>query len=34
MIALRNIEKFFDHGPSKTYVLRRINIDIKEGEFV
>src|SRR6266478_4581361 len=34
MIQLRNIEKFFEHGPSKTFVLRRINIDIKEGEFI
>jgi putative ABC transport system ATP-binding protein len=34
MISLRNIEKFFEHGPTKTYVLRRINIDIKEGEFI
>jgi putative ABC transport system ATP-binding protein len=34
MISLRNIEKYFEHGPNKTYVLRRINIDIKEGEFI
>lgn len=34
MISLRNIEKFFEHGPSKSYVLRRVNIDIKEGEFI
>src|SRR5260370_8235390 len=34
MISLRNIEKFFEHGPTKTYVLRRITIDIKEGEFI
>jgi putative ABC transport system ATP-binding protein len=34
MISLRNVEKFFEHGPTKTYVLRRINIDIREGEFV
>jgi ABC-type lipoprotein export system ATPase subunit len=34
MISLRNIEKFFEHGPTKTFVLRRINVDIKEGEFV
>ena len=34
MIVLRNIEKYFEHGPSKTFVLRRVNIDIKEGEFV
>jgi putative ABC transport system ATP-binding protein len=34
MISLRNVEKYYEHGPSRTYVLRRINIDIKEGEFV
>ena len=34
MITLRNIEKYFEHGPTKTFVLRRVNIDIKEGEFV
>ena len=34
MISLRNVEKFFEHGPTKTYVLRRISIDIKEGEFI
>jgi ABC-type lipoprotein export system ATPase subunit len=34
VISLRNIEKFFEHGPTKTYVLRRINVDIKEGEFI
>jgi putative ABC transport system ATP-binding protein len=34
MIQLRNIEKFYAHGVSKTFILRRINIDIKEGEFV
>ncbi len=33
-IALRNIEKYFEHGPTKTFVLRRINLDIKDGEFV
>src|SRR4051795_13594280 len=34
MISLRNVEKFFEHGPTKTYVLRRVNLDIKEGEFI
>src|SRR5260221_4490669 len=34
MISLRNIEKYFEHGPTKTFVLRRINVDIKDGEFV
>src|ERR1041385_7411659 len=34
MIELRNIEKFFESGAGKTYVLRRINLDIKQGEFL
>ena len=34
MISLRNVEKAFAYGPSKTYVLRRIDLDIKAGEFV
>ena len=34
MISLRNVEKYFEHGPTKTWVLRRVSLDIKEGEFV
>src|SRR5258708_2806959 len=34
MISLRNVEKYFAHGLTKTYVLRRIDLDIKAGEFV
>ncbi len=34
MIQLRGIEKYFEHGPAKTFVLRRVNLDIREGEFV
>src|SRR6187549_388817 len=34
LIGLRNIEKSYAHGTSRSYVLRRINADIKEGEFV
>src|ERR671926_511376 len=34
LIALRNIEKSSAHATSRSYVLRRINADIKEGEFV
>jgi len=34
MIKLRNVEKFFQQGPIKTFVLRRINVDIADGEFV
>jgi putative ABC transport system ATP-binding protein len=34
MIRLNNVEKFYEAGVSKTFVLRRVNIEIKEGEFV
>jgi putative ABC transport system ATP-binding protein len=34
MISMRSIEKAFSHGVAKTYVLRRIDLDIKAGEFV
>jgi putative ABC transport system ATP-binding protein len=34
MITLRNVEKTYKTGAGVTYVLRRINLDIKEGEFV
>ena len=34
MISLRNIEKYFEHGPTKTFVLRRVSADIRQGEFV
>ena len=34
MIKLHDVEKSFAHGVSKTYVLRRIDLDIQPGEFV
>lgn len=34
MIQLREIEKYYESGAGKSYVLRRINLDIQEGEFV
>ena len=34
MMQLRNVEKCYRHGASSTYVLRRITLDIREGEFV
>lgn len=34
MISLQNIEKSYPAGPARYYVLRRITIDIKEGDFV
>lgn len=34
MILLRNVEKYFEQGPTKAYVLRRVNLEIREGEFI
>jgi putative ABC transport system ATP-binding protein len=34
MIRLENVEKWYPVGNMKTFVLRRINLEIKEGEFV
>src|SRR5262247_493564 len=34
LITLRNVEKSYPHGVGRTYVLRRVNCDIKDGEFV
>jgi putative ABC transport system ATP-binding protein len=34
MISLRNLEKFYQQGPDRFYVLRRINLDIREGDFI
>src|SRR5918912_4127221 len=34
LISVRNLEKSYPHGVGRTYVLRRVNVDIKEGEFV
>jgi len=34
MIQLRNVERTYKAGPSLTYVLRRINLDIQPGDFV
>jgi ABC-type lipoprotein export system ATPase subunit len=34
MIAVRNIEKSFRHGVSTTYVLRRVSLEVKAGDFV
>jgi putative ABC transport system ATP-binding protein len=34
MISLRNVEKYYEAGYGKNFVLRRIDLDIKEGEFV
>ncbi len=34
MINLRNLERFYEAGPNRTYVLRQITLDIRQGEFV
>jgi putative ABC transport system ATP-binding protein len=34
MIKLVDMEKFYAHGVSKTFVLRRVSFDVQEGEFV
>jgi ABC-type lipoprotein export system ATPase subunit len=34
LVRLRNIEKSFDHGAGRFYVLRRIDLDVRPGEFV
>ncbi len=34
MIELRDITKYYESGVAKTYVLRRITLDIQNGEFV
>jgi putative ABC transport system ATP-binding protein len=34
MIQLRNIEKFYEIKAGRTYVLRRIDLDVREGEFL
>ncbi len=34
MIELRGVERSYQTGPTRSYVLRRIDLDIREGEFV
>lgn len=34
LIQIRNLEKYYEHGVQRTYVLRRITLDVKEGEFI
>ncbi|MFN0085907.1 MAG: ABC transporter ATP-binding protein [Blastocatellia bacterium] len=34
MIRLENVEKFYPQGVQKYYVLRRISVEIRQGEFV
>ncbi len=34
LIQLRNIEKYYETKAGRTYVLRQINLDMREGEFL
>jgi len=34
VISIRNLEKCYDTGGTKTYVLRQVNLDVAPGEFV
>lgn len=34
MIRLRNVEKCYESGAGRTFVLRQITLDVEEGEFV
>jgi putative ABC transport system ATP-binding protein len=34
LIRLRNLERYYQQGTGKFYVLRRINLDVNEGDFV
>jgi len=34
MIELRQVEKYYQQGPARTFVLRRVNVTIQQGEFV
>jgi len=34
VIRLANLDRYYQTGPTRTYVLRRIDLEIREGEFV
>jgi len=34
LMSLRHVEKYYEHGVSRTYVLRRVSAEIRDGEFV
>jgi len=34
LIRMKEIEKSFPLGPEKTFVLRRVNLEVKDGEFI
>jgi ABC-type lipoprotein export system ATPase subunit len=34
LIRINNLERFYQTGPTRTWVLRRINVEINEGDFI
>ncbi len=34
MIQLKNIDKFYDAKFQRTFILKGVNLDVKQGEFV
>jgi len=34
LIQLKNVERFYQTGPTKTWVLRRIDLEFNEGDFI
>jgi ABC-type lipoprotein export system ATPase subunit len=34
LIQIHNLERYYQTGPTRTWVLRRINIEINEGDFI
>ncbi len=34
LISIRGLEKSYPHGPGRTFVLRQITLDVREGEFL
>lgn len=34
MIRMTDVEKFYESGAGKTWVLRRINLEVRQGEFI
>src|SRR5579884_2131929 len=34
LIQLRDVERFYQTGPTRSWVLRRINLEVKEGDFI
>ena len=34
LIQLRDVERFYQAGPNRSWVLRRINLEVKEGDFI